>query len=68
MKKDVTRTEMNVKDTLVGVMRVGNMRDYADIIQLVILVNLENLNAEMINQGILQSARLQRLNEIVKNN
>ena len=30
----------------------GNMRDYADIIQLVILINLENLNAEMINQGL----------------
>ena len=45
---------------------VGNMRDYADIIQLVILVNLENLNAEMITQGMPQSARLQRLNEIAK--
>ena len=25
----------------------GNMRDYANILQLVILVNLENLNAEL---------------------
>lgn len=41
----------------------GNMRDYAN---LVILVNLENLNAEMINQGISQSKRLERLNEIAK--
>ena len=29
----------------------GNMRDYANILQLVILSNLENLNAEMIEQG-----------------
>lgn len=45
----------------------GNMRDYANILQLVILVNLENLNAEMINQGIAQNKRLERLNQIAKN-
>ena len=44
----------------------GNMRDYANILQLVILANLENINAEMINQGIIQSKRLERLNEIAK--
>ena len=44
----------------------GNMRDYANIFQLVILINLENLNAEMINQGIEQNKRLERLNEIAK--
>ncbi len=44
----------------------GNMRDYANILQLVILVNLENLNAEMINQGIPQNKRLERLNQIAK--
>lgn len=44
----------------------GNMRDYANIFQLVILVNLENLNAEMIEQGIEQSKRLYRLNQIAK--
>ena len=44
----------------------GNMRDYANILQLVILVNLENLNAEMIEQGIEQSKRLYRLNQIAK--
>lgn len=43
-----------------------NMRDYANILQLVILINLENLNAEMINQGIEQSKRLERLNEVAK--
>lgn len=44
----------------------GNMRDYANILQLVILSNLENLNAEMIEQGIEQSKRLERLNSIAK--
>ncbi len=44
----------------------GNMRDYANILQLVILINLENLNAEMINHGIEQNKRLERLNEIAK--
>ncbi len=44
----------------------GNMRDYANILQLIILVNLENLNAEMISQGMEQSRRLERLNGIAK--
>ena len=44
----------------------GNMRDYANILQLVILSNLENLNAEMIEYGLEQSQRLERLNEIAK--
>ncbi|MBQ6991933.1 MAG: KilA-N domain-containing protein [Clostridia bacterium] len=44
----------------------GNMRDYANILQLVILSNLENLNAEMIEQGLEQRKRLERLNEIAK--
>ena len=44
----------------------GNMRDYANILQLIILVNLENLNAEMIEQGLKQSERLIRLNQIAK--
>lgn len=44
----------------------GNMRDYANILQLVILSNLENLNAEMIERGIEQKSRLERLNKIAK--
>ena len=44
----------------------GNMRYYANILQLVILSNLENVNAELINQGMEQSKRLERLNEIAK--
>ena len=42
----------------------GNMRDDADIIQLVCLAGLESLNAEFIRQGIKQGERLKRLNEI----
>ena len=44
----------------------GNMRDYANILQLVILSNLENLNSEMIAQGIEQKVRLEKLNAIAK--
>jgi hypothetical protein len=42
----------------------GNMRDYADIVQLVCLAGLESLNAEFIRQGLEQGKRLERLNEI----
>lgn len=44
----------------------GNMRDYANILQLIILSNLENLNSEMIVQGLEQKVRLERLNNIAK--
>ena len=44
----------------------GNMRDYANILQLVILVNLENLNAQMIKDGLGQKDRLEKLNAIAK--
>jgi hypothetical protein len=44
----------------------GNMRDYTDILHLVVLINLENLNAEMINNKISQAKRLERLNEIAR--
>ena len=42
----------------------GNIRDYADVRQLVCLANLESLNAEFIRQGLSQSKRLQKLNQI----
>jgi hypothetical protein len=42
----------------------GNIRDYADISQLVCLANLENLNALFINEGLSQEIRLERLNQI----
>ena len=40
----------------------GNIRDYADISQLVCLANLENLNALFINEGLPQAIGLERLN------
>jgi hypothetical protein len=44
--------------------KVGNIRDYADITQLVVLSNLEGINAELIRQEIPQSERLLQLNQI----
>ena len=40
----------------------GNIRDYSNVSQLVCLANLENLNAYLIEQGMIQSERLQLLN------
>lgn len=40
----------------------GNIRDYANVSQLVCLANLENLNAHLIEQGLSQSERLKKLN------
>jgi hypothetical protein len=42
----------------------GNVRDYATIEQLVVLSNLESINAVLINQGLSQSERLKQLNQI----
>ncbi len=42
----------------------GNVRDYATIEQLVVLSNLESINAVLINQGLLQPERLKQLNQI----
>ncbi len=42
----------------------GNIRDYANVSQLVCLANLENLNAVFINDGLSQSERLIKLNHI----
>lgn len=44
--------------------REGNIRDYSSVEQLVVLSNLEGVNAELIRQGLLQSERLIKLNEI----
>ncbi len=41
----------------------GNMRDHATLEQLVILANLESLNAVLIHQGIVQGERLLLLNK-----
>jgi len=42
----------------------GNMRDYANVTQLVVLANLESLNSEFIKQELSQEDRLIRLNKI----
>ena len=42
----------------------GNIRDYANIEQLVVLSNMESINAVMIRQGLQQSERLVQLNKI----
>ncbi|HTW90983.1 MAG TPA: KilA-N domain-containing protein [bacterium] len=42
----------------------GNMREYASVEQLLVLANIEGMNAEFINMGIVQGERLRRLNEI----
>ena len=42
----------------------GNIRDYANVSQLVCLANLENLNAVFIGEGMPQAERLARLNAI----
>ena len=42
----------------------GNMRDYATINQLICLSNMENINAVFINEGMPQSNRLHKLNQI----
>lgn len=42
----------------------GNIRDYANVSQLVCLSNLENLNVVFINEGYKQSKRLEKLNQI----
>ena len=41
----------------------GNIRDEATVQQLVVLSNLESINALLIRQGLSQSERLQKLNE-----
>ncbi len=42
----------------------GNIRDYALIEQLIVLSNLESINAVLIHQGLAQNKRIQQLNNI----
>ena len=44
----------------------GNMRDYTDLLHLIILNNLENINAQLIKSSIGQKERLVILNETAK--
>jgi len=42
----------------------GNMRDHANVHQLVCLANLETMNAYLIQQGVIATERLQQLNAL----
>ena len=42
----------------------GNIRDYATINELICLSNMENINAVLIADGMAQSERLKKLNQI----
>ena len=42
----------------------GNVRDYASVEQLLVLANMEGMNAEFIHMGLSQGERLKRLNQI----
>jgi len=42
----------------------GNIRDYCNVTQLVVLANLEGINAELIRQNLSQPERLIKLNQI----
>ena len=56
---------MSARDWKLGNPEIkGNMRDNASVEQLLVLANLENLNAEFIKQAMSAQDRLQRLNEI----
>lgn len=44
----------------------GNIRDYTNLLHLVILNNLENINAQLIKDGLSQEERLIKLNKIAK--
>jgi len=44
----------------------GNVRDFADIDELLVLSNLESFNAELIRRGLSQADRMQELSVIAK--
>ncbi|MDD6418790.1 MAG: hypothetical protein PUF66_01355 [Clostridium sp.] len=70
MKKDLVTIEMIVKENKVGILRVGNVNytSLTDLLHLVILNNLENTNAELIEEKIPQGERLIRLNNSQEDN
>ena len=49
-----------------GLAKAGNIRDYTDLLHLIILNNLENINAQLIKNGLSQAERLMQLNEAAK--
>ena len=68
-------TSKEWREKNVELSKKGNIRDYTDLIHLVILNNLENINSELIKLNKSQSERIIELNniarkqmEIIKNN
>jgi hypothetical protein len=55
-----TAKEWNEKNTLLK----GNVRDHATMEQLVVLSNMESINALLIRQGLTQKERLIELNQV----
>jgi hypothetical protein len=64
LKKYLVTVEMIVKENKVGILRFGNVNyiSLTDLLHLVILNNLQNTNAELIEEKIPQGERLIRLN------
>ena len=60
----MTAKEWREKNPLIA--DKGNIRDYTDLLHLIILNNLENINAELIERKISQKERLIKLNEIAR--
>ena len=60
-------TAKEQRDSNKELAKSGNIRDYTDLIHLIILNNLENSNTEFIKLGMSQSERLIRLNESARN-
>ena len=56
------KTAKQWRDENIG--KEGNIRDYAGIEQLLVLANMESMNAEFIRMGLSQSERLGKLNGI----
>lgn len=46
--------------------KVGNMRDYATIEELIVMANLESANAQFIAENVPQAERLQKLNQMAR--
>lgn len=61
---------MIVKENKVGILRFGNVNyiSLTDLLHLVILNNLQNTNAELIEEKIPQGERLIRLNNSQEDN
>lgn len=70
MKKYLVTVEMIVKENKVGILRFGNVNyiSLTDLLHLVILNNLQNTNAELIEEKIPQGERLIRLNNSQEDN